>query len=213
VAAIDPSRGVRRPEFIAIYRNEYADLERSGPRGREQRQQLVFRRADAGNESGRDGWGALLTTFHESATQNDPGHTLAAFHWTFLCVGLSPAPRPGSSDNCHRRPARGSHGERPRSEPWLLKPERQNRSGRVAQLVAFAMLEVTMQRRAPVFGGDQLVIGIEKEQFSADHVECMHHAPNPAVSRRVARRSGFEYDAARASNPVMLLIFPRPCKV
>jgi len=32
--------------------------------------------------------GALLTTFHESATQNDPGHTLAAFHWTFLCVGL-----------------------------------------------------------------------------------------------------------------------------
>lgn len=31
--------------------------------------------------------GALLTTFHESVG-SDPRHTLAAFHWTFLCVGL-----------------------------------------------------------------------------------------------------------------------------
>jgi hypothetical protein len=32
--------------------------------------------------------GALLTTFHESSAQGDPRHTLAAFHWTFLCVGV-----------------------------------------------------------------------------------------------------------------------------
>jgi len=31
--------------------------------------------------------GALLTAFHES-DGNDPRHTLAAFHWTFLCVGV-----------------------------------------------------------------------------------------------------------------------------
>jgi dipeptide/tripeptide permease len=32
--------------------------------------------------------GALLTTFTESLGHNEPGQTLAAFHATFVCVGL-----------------------------------------------------------------------------------------------------------------------------